>query len=198
MTRRRFPVVATLVVLVAVGIMIRLGFWQLDRVKQKEAELAAFGRNLTKAVVPFPQDRFDQSMLFHPAMLDCLNPGKPESRGAGKAGFRLIATCAGGAKVQLGTSKDPKNGVAWQGGVIVGSIGQLPDSRPLIVAAFVHSPRELMLVSGKPVVGLSANPPRSLKEIPNNHFSYAVQWFLFAGVALVIYGLALRKRLRGG
>ncbi|HNJ47416.1 MAG TPA: SURF1 family protein, partial [Novosphingobium sp.] len=37
-------------------------------------------------------------------------------------------------------------------------------------------------------------------DIPNNHLSYAVQWFLFAATALVIYGLALRKRLaaRGG
>jgi surfeit locus 1 family protein len=36
----------------------------------------------------------------------------------------------------------------------------------------------------------------SLDEIPNNHRFYAIQWFLFAGIALAIYILALRKRLR--
>ena len=30
--------------------------------------------------------------------------------------------------------------------------------------------------------------------IPNNHRMYAVQWFAFAAIALLIYGLALRKR----
>ena len=40
---RRLPVIPTLLVLVAVGIMIRLGFWQLDRLEQKEALLARYG-----------------------------------------------------------------------------------------------------------------------------------------------------------
>jgi surfeit locus 1 family protein len=32
------------------------------------------------------------------------------------------------------------------------------------------------------------------RDLPNNHFSYAVQWFLFAATALVIYGIAVWKR----
>ena len=32
--------------------------------------------------------------------------------------------------------------------------------------------------------------------MPNNHLAYAVQWFLFALTALVIYAIALRKRLK--
>jgi surfeit locus 1 family protein len=34
--------------------------------------------------------------------------------------------------------------------------------------------------------------------VPNNHLAYAVQWFLFAAVASVIYVLALRWRGRNG
>jgi surfeit locus 1 family protein len=30
--------------------------------------------------------------------------------------------------------------------------------------------------------------------VPNNHLSYAVQWFLFAAIASVIYVLAVRRR----
>ena len=51
------------------------------------------------------------------------------------------------------------------------------------------------LVSDPPLAGLAANGVPDPASLPNNHLSYAVQWFLFAGVALVIYGLAVRKRL---
>ncbi|PLK27834.1 hypothetical protein C0V78_06505 [Novosphingobium sp. TH158] len=192
---RRLPLIPTLVVLAAVAVMVRLGFWQLDRMHEKELELGRLAQNVSAGVVDFPADRFDQSQLFRPARLDCRNPAKPTLSGAGKVGYRVIARCEGGALVQLGTSRDPRAVVEWAGGSVTGSIGQAPDSRPLIVTAFDHSPRELMLVTDSPVPGLSANPKRSLEEVPNNHFSYAVQWFLFAGIALVIYGIALRKRL---
>jgi surfeit locus 1 family protein len=51
-------------------------------------------------------------------------------------------------------------------------------------------------VADPPLAGLAANARPDPADIPNNHWSYAVQWFLFAGTALVIYALALRKRLR--
>ena len=36
-----------------------------------------------------------------------------------------------------------------------------------------------------------------LSSVPNNHLAYAVQWFLFATVAAIIYVLALRLQQRG-
>ena len=51
------------------------------------------------------------------------------------------------------------------------------------------------LVADPPVAGLGANARPDPSDIPNNHLAYAVQWFLFAFTALVIYALALRKRL---
>ena len=44
--------------------------------------------------------------------------------------------------------------------------------------------------------GLRASGVPSADDTPNNHFAYAVQWFLFAAAALVIYILAVRRRLR--
>jgi cytochrome oxidase assembly protein ShyY1 len=32
---------------------------------------------------------------------------------------------------------------------------------------------------------------------PGRNLMYALQWFSFAAIALIIYGLALRKRLKG-
>ena len=52
----------------------------------------------------------------------------------------------------------------------------------------------MRLVSATGLAGLEASAPPSLETIPNNHRSYAVQWFLFAAIAAVIYVLAVRSR----
>jgi cytochrome oxidase assembly protein ShyY1 len=36
--------------------------------------------------------------------------------------------------------------------------------------------------------------PPNPEDVPNNHLSYAVQWFAFAGIAAGIYLLAVRRR----
>ena len=56
----------------------------------------------------------------------------------------------------------------------------------------------MRLVSATGLGGLEASNPPSPASIPNNHLFYAIQWFLFAGIAALIYGLALRKRWRQG
>ena len=125
-----------------------------------------------------------------------------DSRGA--VGWRQIAACATGAEgpgfmVQLGISKNPDDRPAWRGGMVTGFISHAPDHRPLIEIAFSQgAPKPLMLVADTPPPGLEANAGPDLSAIPNNHLAYAVQWFLFAAVAVVIYGLALRKRWRAG
>ena len=77
----------------------------------------------------------------------------------------------------LGWSQSPAN-TAWTGGKVTGWIAPGP-----------------RLVADPPLAGLQPNMRPDPANVPNNHLSYAAQWFLFALVALVIYGLALRKRL---
>jgi len=192
--KRRIPIVSTIVVLSAVALMIGLGFWQIARLHQKEALLALLDRNPTLAPISFPIDSRDETLLFRHASLDCAAPGKLEREGAGKAGTRFIVSCANGARVQLGTSLDPRLTPDWSGGQVTGVIGTVPDHRPLIAAAFAPRPVQLMLVADPPLAGLEANQLPNSSEIPNNHLSYVIQWFLFAATALVIYALALRKR----
>ncbi len=52
----------------------------------------------------------------------------------------------------------------------------------------------MRLVAAKRAAGLETVAPPSLDSISNNHRSYAIQWFMFAGIAALIYGLALRLR----
>jgi len=53
-----------------------------------------------------------------------------------------------------------------------------------------------IVVAASAPPGLEPSAPPSVSMIPNNHRMYAAQWFAFALIALVIYGLAVRKRLK--
>jgi surfeit locus 1 family protein len=72
-----------------------------------------------------------------------------------------------------------------------------PTGQPLIARLFSApvSPTP-MIVSETAAPGLQPTADPDPSSIPNNHLSYAVQWFLFAGIALVIYAIALWQRSR--
>ena len=55
----------------------------------------------------------------------------------------------------------------------------------------------MRLVIDGAVPGLQQAAPPSIDTIPNNHRSYAMQWWLFAAVASIIYLLALRRSETG-
>ena len=198
---KRIPLIPTALVALAVAAMIALGLWQLlIRLPQKEAFLAQLAANPAKPAMAFP--RFpDDRLLFRRASGMCLEPVSIALTGAGASGFRLIAMCRTGAEgpgmaVQLGTTHDPNAKVAWKGGPVSGFISHAPDSRSLIGGLFDRRPHELMLVADTPPAGLSPNTPPDLSSVPNNHLAYAVQWFIFAGLAAGIYAIALVQRAR--
>lgn len=196
---KRIPLIPTLVVGLAVAAMIGLGLWQLlDRAPKKEAYLAQLAGNPAKPPIAFPAFP-DDRLLFRRASGLCVRVTGQRLAGAGKAGFRLIADCATGAEgpgmlVQLGTTTDPAYKGTWTGGPVRGFISHAPDARSLIGSLFDHTPQRLMLVADTPAPGLAANGQPDLSAVPNNHLSYAVQWFLFAAIATTIYALALRRR----
>lgn len=188
--RLRLPVLPTLLVALAVAAMVALGFWQIQRLHQKEALLAEYAAAAGKPAVAFPNVPTDRALLFRHAEAFCLQPvGWRASAGrnrAGEPGWRHVADCRTSAEgpgiaVDMGWSKDSGAPAQWKGGEVRGVIGPDHDG-------------QVLLVSDEAVPGLQPSAPPSLDEIPNNHFAYAVQWFLFAGVAVVIYGIALRRR----
>lgn len=190
MTRRRIPVVATAVVLLAVAAMIALGFWQLQRMAWKEALIERYrAAPAMSADAPWPGDdeAAAEPLLYRHARVDCREvreTGAIAGRNAsGEVGFAHYALCAladgGSARIVIGWSREPKT-PAWSGGEVGGVIAPGP-----------------RLIADPPLAGLAANARPDPADIPNNHLSYAVQWFLFAAVALVIYALALRQRVRG-
>jgi cytochrome oxidase assembly protein ShyY1 len=191
---RRLPVIPTIIVAAAVALMIGLGIWQIQRAKWKEGLLAQYAEAQKLPPISWPTVplRSEQLPLFRHATGVCLRPvAKRAAAGEnlqGEPGFAQIVDCSTGAEgpgmsVEVGWSKNPNAQVNWAGGPVSGIIA--PDRRTRI---------RLVAASAPP--GLEASAPPSLNSIPNNHRSYAVQWFSFAAIALIIYALALRKRLR--
>src|SRR5579884_4462277 len=191
---RRIPVVATIVVAVAIALMIGLGVWQLQRAKWKEGLIARYAAadKLPPIAYPTVPLHSDQLPLFRHATGVCLRPvGQRAVAGenrAGEPGYAHIVDCSTGAEgpgmsVEVGWSKDPNAKVSWPGGPVSGIIG--PDRL-----------KRMRLVAASAPPGLEPSAPPSIQSIPNNHRSYALQWFSFAAIALIIYALAVRKRLR--
>ena len=191
---RRLPLVPTLLVAAASLTLVGFGIWQLQRAEEKEALLARYesARGLPRIAFPTIPIAEGDLPLFRQASGHCLRVlSRRTSAGEnrrGETGFLHIADCGSGAEgpgmaVEMGWSKDPNAGRAWNGGQVRGIIA--PDRKS-----------RMRLVSSTGLGGLEPGKPPSTATIPNNHLSYAIQWFLFALLAALIYGLALRKRWR--
>ena len=118
--------------------------------------------------------------LFRRASGLCLQPVTARATAGrnrkGETGYSHIVDCRTGAEgpgmsVDIGWSADPNAGKGWKGGPVSGVIA--PDKR-----------MRMRLVSDQGFAGLEPSAPPSTESIPNNHRAYAVQWFLFAGIAL--------------
>lgn len=192
---RRLPIIPTIIVLAAVATMIGLGLWQLRRAHEKDALLARYAsaQGLPPTVWPTVPVSDDKLPLFRRATAFCLEPvaqkGVAGTNLKGDSGFSQLVDCkTGGAegpglRVDIGWSANPNAGKGWRGGPISGIIG--PDGE-----------KRMRLVATTAFAGLQPSAPPDINDIPNNHRSYAVQWLAFAAIALLIYALALRSRLR--
>lgn len=190
---KRLPLIPTIVVAAAVALMIGLGIWQLQRARWKEGLLATYAANANLPPIPLPNVPDGKNPpLFRRATGFCLEvigwDAKAGRSAAGQAGWSHIARCRTGAEgpglsVDAGWSGKATNPI-WKGGVVEGRLA--PDTRHIY-----------RLVASTPAPGLQPSASPSLDDIPNNHRAYAVQWFIFAGLAVVIYALALRRRKPG-
>lgn len=202
----KLPVIPTIIVALAVAAMIGLGMWQLDRRGQKEAMIARYAGNRSLPVMAFPRPPIGDEHLFRRASAMCLEVvGWSEQAGRaenGRKGWRHIAECRTGVealmtKFDMGVSTAPGVVPVWKGGEVTGTITHAPDATPLLASLFgKRPPRTLMLVAEKPAPGLAESARPDPSSVPNNHLAYAVQWFLFALAAAVIYFLALRWRVK--
>lgn len=191
---RKLPIVPTLLVAIVVAGCIAAGVWNLQRVAYHQAELQAYQAASRLPPIAFPTVPLkDEDLpLYRQATGNCLRvAGHRTSVGeneAGEPGFAIILDCVTGGEgpgmsVQVGWSKNPNATTNWRGGLVSGEIVRDKLSR-------------IRLVAATPAPGLSANGPvkAAVTVSPQQNRGYALQFFSFAAIALVIYVLALRKR----
>ena len=184
---RQLPIVPTIIVLAAAAVMVWLGFWQLGRAEEK-AELIALAEAalVNEETVDFPFGRAGREHWFRRSQVDCERvidiEAKAGTSAKGEKGWALRATCANAENrniwVDLGFSRTPAT-PDWNGGGVTGVIAEGP-----------------RLVADPAVADLQPLASPDPKDLPNNHLAYAGQWFFFALTALLIYGFAVRSRMR--
>lgn len=189
---KSWPIFVSVIVAAAVGTMVYLGFWQLQRAEWKEGLLATYEEAADKPAIAYPAvPDEDNPPYFRESSLNCLEVLDWRSTSGrsfeGQSGWAHIATCktsseGPGAQIVAGWSTKPDD-PEWKGGKVDGIIA--PDTKHIV-----------RLVVDEPIPGLQKSLPPSTEDIPNNHLVYAVQWFLFAFIALAIFVIALRGRFK--
>jgi surfeit locus 1 family protein len=198
---RRIPLLPTLFVLAAAAAMIALGVWQLQRAQWKERLLADYAAAaamppldldpvLARPPEPMPPLAFRRVLVTCSAerIAPDLRAGRSE---AGQGGYSYFIPCRPGAnglagrlRVNAGWSAMPDDTLRLSmTGIVAGRLGADEPDRPLTVTSATAAPP------------LAPSAAASLETISNNHLVYAFQWFFFAAAALVIYAIALRRRL---
>lgn len=202
---RPWPIVATIVVALCVAIMIGLGVWQLGRAAEKDTLIERYQANLSLPATAYPlSNPADHSYLYRTVSANCLRVVEwRELAGRtadGRSGWRHIATCATGAEgpgflVDVGVSENTQATVDWAGGPVRGRATLEPDEHSALGRLLGNvAPLRLMIVAESPAPGLTASARPDPSSVPSNHRSYAVQWFLFAAAASLIFLLAVRQR----
>jgi cytochrome oxidase assembly protein ShyY1 len=205
----RLPLIPTIIVALAVASMIALGVWQLQRKGEKEALIALYAANREKPAIAFPSmGPVANSAMFRRSSVNCLEVTDWQSSAGkdanGRGGIRYIAQCKAlggegpGLILLAGVADRPDLKPDWKSGVVEGLIVTEPDKRSLLQKALgKQQVLRPMLIASTPIAGLRAPAQPKPEDIANNHLAYAIQWFLFAGAALLIYLLALRRKQAG-
>ena len=193
---RRLPIIPTIIVAIAAAVMIGLGLWQLQRARLHQAELARYAAATRLPPIAFPTApvEHDPALMYRYATANCLRvTGRRTSVGenqTGEPGFAIILDCATGAEgpgmsVEVGWSKNPNAMPPWKGGLVSGVI--VPDDK-----------RRFRLAAAGAVPGLepTAAPTPTVKISPMRNRGYAATWCSCAAIALIIYALAVRKRMK--
>lgn len=196
---RRLPVLPTLIVAVAVAAMVWLGFWQIRRAHWKEDLLAQYAIAQAMPAVDLDPLLDGRTMLpplsFRRALVTChardvvpeVIAGRSAADLPGQVYYILCRPGAPGlaGRIRINAGWAERPGAATRltlDGLVAGRLGLVEADGPVTLAAATPAPP------------LAASEGPNVANIPNNHRFYAVQWFAFAAIALIIYLIALRRR----
>jgi surfeit locus 1 family protein len=201
--RTRQLIVPTAMTLIMLPLLIMLGQWQLERMDWKTNLLTQLEANPKLPVLMISNSsRLTPADEFRKVSISCAADSKSAvfsegMRTDGKTqGSYISCRLPGGPIVMIDAETEqlpaPDNKNAY---TVSGTLRQwqapswqrkMAGNLPASIALFARKNVSPFYVNGQGVL------PRA-EDIANNHFAYAVQWFAFAGVLLVIYGIYARR-----
>jgi len=200
------------------AILLKLGFWQLGRLPEKNAEIAKIDAFIGAAPIALPAHVTPEQDEYRPVMAT----GTISTRDYG-AGFRIIAPfeTTDGRKIMIDRGyvhvEDKETARALGEVEITGNLHWpdeggywIPDDAPDDNYWYQRDVPTLAAALGTEevlIVASNTNDPHILPlpvdsaHIPNNHLSYAIQWFLFAAIWLgmtsaLLWRIRRPKRVR--
>jgi surfeit locus 1 family protein len=194
--------------------LVSLGLWQLQRMVWKEDLIARAQANASAAPVPLTANLPE----FRAVRFGCVFAAgvefAPGGSAQGRAGQRAWAACTtpegqrlvvdrGFVPIDRRVAEIPPQPPAEVTGQlrawpIASTAERIAGARTLSPADFGLPPATLLVQATAiaPLPAGAAAPiptPLDVAAIPNNHQSYAIQWFSFAAILGVIFGLFLRR-----
>lgn len=197
--RRGFPVLPTVMVAVALPVLIGFGVWQLQRLQWKEDMLERMARNSAQPVSEIDLNATPEAMLFRRVRVEIRCIGGPEERAGrnldGQSGYSVIFPLCSTAKPGTSTGLMMAVNAGWfpRPGGSAGMMAPNGVKTGMIVPTKAGELQGLGLVLDTTPPPLIPSAPPGVDTISNNHFSYAIQWFSFAAILAVIYGLYVRR-----
>lgn len=203
MRRYVFPV---LMGVVGVAVLMRLGFWQLDRMEEKREYLAEMEARISNAPIPLPavpeveahkfqavfaEGRFTGEFLEVLAGQKGASPGVMVIEAFALPDGRRIMVQRGFVEEEARAVPRPPHPATVAGNLHwpedAGSSTPPPDEKtglwfardvPAMAAKLNTEPT--LIVASAPTGDGIAPMPVDTSGIPNNHWGYAIQWFLLA------------------
>lgn len=186
----RIPFLPTVIVAVMMPAMIALGIWQLQRAEWKASILAELAEAPAKPVIdldsawPSGEVNFRHASATCTAIIDGAEAVAGYSR-RGASGYSYRVPCRAGLTLVAGWAPRPGVNIAARAiGPVTGTLVDRPGDAGLLLYADVSPPP------------LEPSAPPSIRTISNNHVAYAVQWFAFAAILSIIYGIYVIRRRR--
>jgi surfeit locus 1 family protein len=209
--RPAWPWGATVLTAIMLPVLLALGFWQLERRVWKAEVINQLVANEAAAPDALP-DAISAGDVFTRVTFGCRWQGRPlllpGSGPDGKAGERLYQLCqpeAGGAPVlvDLGFVALGASAEGRPAGPLIGALRQWPKSTFVerISGARRVGPdsmtgdRDFFVQLEAPREPGAPEPaPLRAADLPNNHLSYAIQWFSFAAILMGIFLISVVRR----
>ena len=202
---KRVPVWPTLIVLIMLATLVGLGVWQLQR-RAWKADLIAQLEAAPSAPLLEPGDflaamQGRKSIQYRRAELPC-SPGtvlpydlKGGSSASGTSGYLVLVSCRPNRK-----APDIVVAAGWTWRPDAVRVPITVDT--VFTGLIIENPYgdaagrpRFMLIPDTAVPPLQPSRLPTPQDLPDNHLSYAGQWFGLALALATIYGLWLRKRL---